>query len=535
MNTETIDERNLKALWKFFFKHGHAHVPASDPKYEELYEWARYLRASKRHLSDKLIHELDQMAFNWRLHHHQLMAWEELYEELKAFKKKYGHCKVPSPSKEHKTLGDWVSKQRRDHKADRMLKDRFIRLNALGFLWHYDIVALQEKQWEDNYQKLKRFYETHGHTDRLVVKKTDYHLGLWIETQLNAQHRMVPSRKAKLDAINFQWKKILPTQRSWEHFFPQFKVFVEAHGHARVTRKSKLRNWVQRIRSGKVTISEKQRAELDALGFLWAGEIFDSAWKKRCEQLKAFVKKYGHSEPSRRKYRSLADWVFDIRKSRKSLSAERRAELEALGFQWQGSKLIQEQEKWECCLQKFKRIKAIHPYYLVEIYHHHPELDYWVRRQKHNKQKLSVEKLKKLSAVGFPWNETYEIHLWLSRYDRLKAFKVIHGHCFVTRQYEQDTRFVTWVNSQRTQYRRMAHWKKEKLEALSFEPVNAFTEYRWQQRYEELCSIKKEHGDAYPIHSQSPLGSWIYQQRKNWHKLPEKKKKLLKQVGVEVK
>ena len=134
----------------------------ADPRYDNLYEWTRYLRASKRHLSDKLIHELDQMAFNWRLHHHQLMAWEEHYEELKAFKKKYGHCKVPSPSKEHKTLGDWVSKQRRDHKAGRMLKDRFIRLNDLGFLWHYDIAALQEKQWENNYQKLKSFMKHMG-------------------------------------------------------------------------------------------------------------------------------------------------------------------------------------------------------------------------------------------------------------------------------------------------------------------------------------------------------------------------------------
>ena len=98
-----------------------------------------------------------------------------------------------------------------------------------------------------------------------MVKKADYHLGLWIETQLNAQHRMVPARKAKLDALNVQWKRILPAQRSWEYFFPKLKAFVEAHGHARVTHKSKLRNWVQRIRAGKVTITEKQRAELDAL------------------------------------------------------------------------------------------------------------------------------------------------------------------------------------------------------------------------------------------------------------------------------
>lgn len=45
------------------------------------------------------------------------MDWDQYYEELKAFKARFGHCNVPRGYKENKKLGRWVDKQRSSYKG----------------------------------------------------------------------------------------------------------------------------------------------------------------------------------------------------------------------------------------------------------------------------------------------------------------------------------------------------------------------------------------------------------------------------------
>jgi hypothetical protein len=39
--------------------------------------------------------------------------WENCFEDLKAFKEKYGHCLVPKSFKENQSLAYWVQRNRR--------------------------------------------------------------------------------------------------------------------------------------------------------------------------------------------------------------------------------------------------------------------------------------------------------------------------------------------------------------------------------------------------------------------------------------
>ena len=41
-----------------------------------------------------------------------LLLWEQRFEELKAFKKQHGHCKVPTTYQPNPALGHWVSRIR---------------------------------------------------------------------------------------------------------------------------------------------------------------------------------------------------------------------------------------------------------------------------------------------------------------------------------------------------------------------------------------------------------------------------------------
>lgn len=45
------------------------------------------------------------------------MDWDQYFEELKAFKARFGHCNVPRGYKENKKLGRWVDKQRSSYKG----------------------------------------------------------------------------------------------------------------------------------------------------------------------------------------------------------------------------------------------------------------------------------------------------------------------------------------------------------------------------------------------------------------------------------
>src|SRR5450759_2608400 len=50
----------------------------------------------------------------------QEAAWELRFEQLKAYRRKHGHCQVPSRSKKHPSLGHWVNYQRVLHRSGRL-------------------------------------------------------------------------------------------------------------------------------------------------------------------------------------------------------------------------------------------------------------------------------------------------------------------------------------------------------------------------------------------------------------------------------
>lgn len=64
----------------------------------------------------------------------RLVSWEVQYENLCAFKEKYGHCNVPSRYPDNPSLGLWVGKQRKAWKKGQLSKDRIQKLEEIGFV-----------------------------------------------------------------------------------------------------------------------------------------------------------------------------------------------------------------------------------------------------------------------------------------------------------------------------------------------------------------------------------------------------------------
>lgn len=138
--------QRLSDLRDYHKRFGNCLVPHNYQENRQLARWVkrqRYQyklmmkgRATTMTQERKLI--LEDLGFVWDS---QCESWEERLSELKAFRKSYGHCNVPSGFKSNEQLARWVKCQRRQYKLfqesknSNMTEDRLKRLEAIGFEW----------------------------------------------------------------------------------------------------------------------------------------------------------------------------------------------------------------------------------------------------------------------------------------------------------------------------------------------------------------------------------------------------------------
>jgi hypothetical protein len=136
-------------LLEYKRKNGHCKVPNKYKDDKSLGIWVYTQR--KNHNDNKMRQDrkrvLDEIGFAWKPdagHNFKLDAkhWHQQYEKLLEYKRKNGHCKVPqTKNKDDKTLGWWVSTQRKRHANNKMLPDRKELLDANDFVWKIDYLA----------------------------------------------------------------------------------------------------------------------------------------------------------------------------------------------------------------------------------------------------------------------------------------------------------------------------------------------------------------------------------------------------------
>ena len=123
-----------RALESYRKQHGHANVPANFKQNPQLGRWVAMQRYRRKvgELSQKQVERLERAGFIWAPTD---VAWNRMVEKLLLFKKKHGHCNVPSlwPADPH--LSNWVANQRHRKKMGTLSPDRAKRLDSLGFSW----------------------------------------------------------------------------------------------------------------------------------------------------------------------------------------------------------------------------------------------------------------------------------------------------------------------------------------------------------------------------------------------------------------
>ena len=103
--------------------------------------------------------------------HKKLQArWEGMFEKLKDYKQKHGNCLVPNRYEKDRSLGSWVSTQRRYfnrsskyRKGSRNFhrnESRIAMLRDIGFDW----VATDPRRtpWETRFRELCEYKKSYG-------------------------------------------------------------------------------------------------------------------------------------------------------------------------------------------------------------------------------------------------------------------------------------------------------------------------------------------------------------------------------------
>ena len=135
-------------------------------------------------------------------------TWNDRYSELKQYKAKNGHTKVPQ--NESGGLGVWVCQQRSSYKkfkagkSSSLTNGRVKALNKLSFDW-----SLRKRfTWDERYSQLKKFSEENGGSCNVPFDGQMKGLFGWCENQRRAKNTgkgLSVDKVEKLNAIDFPW------------------------------------------------------------------------------------------------------------------------------------------------------------------------------------------------------------------------------------------------------------------------------------------------------------------------------------------
>ncbi len=180
-------------LLRFKEEHGHCGVPNEWKQNRSLGIWVSSHRSRKRKLYPWRRKRLDAIGFIWNMRD---LVIERRFVELKAFKAKYGHCRVPYEWPENPNLSRWVRRQRERRK--KLSAETRRRLDALGFIWNHF-----EQLWEEGFTELVKFRKKYGHCRVPHEWSQNPRLSHWVARQRRIKKKLSKEQRKRLKQLKF--------------------------------------------------------------------------------------------------------------------------------------------------------------------------------------------------------------------------------------------------------------------------------------------------------------------------------------------
>jgi hypothetical protein len=230
-------------------------------------------------------------------------------------------------------------------------------------------------------------------------------------------------------------------------------------------------------------MSEEHRGALDAIRFCWNAR--DEQWECMHFKLAAHCATHG-TMPLQSTEIGMWATAQRYRKRIGAMRADRVPKLEAIhSWSWEPRESAWREKYAELCARR-------------SMPHHGTPLDGWVRMQRQHRSTLSTDLIAQLDALEF-WSWDPLEDAWNKGLAQLRA----RGSLPSTRSY-----LGHWVDTQRGNRATMSVGRIAQLHALEFWSWDP-REDAWQLCFEQL----RERGNM-PL-ARSPLGHWVYTQRKN--------------------
>jgi len=139
-------KKRMEEFRAFKEHYGHCRVPVHWTKNKTLGGWVSDQRALRGRgaLSRERIQFLDSLGFDWNVGDWD-RKWRQSLKNLRAFKKRFGHCHITPQWPEYKTLAIWAKTQRRRRKQLHLSRERIRLLDKLGFDWTPPKIAVQKR------------------------------------------------------------------------------------------------------------------------------------------------------------------------------------------------------------------------------------------------------------------------------------------------------------------------------------------------------------------------------------------------------
>ena len=308
-------------------------------------------------LDEKKIQRLDELGMEW-----DVKVKDNFEEALKAYKKfrdETGNGLVPFHYvDEHGlALGVWVARVNRLYFADKLPKDRKLRLIQVGF--EFNRIT---KQWRDHYEEARAFYEKNGNL-LIPVRYISEHggtLNQWIinqRVQFNkpGHGRLFEEQVKLLEQI--QINEPDKYDRSFLRGIEELKRYIETYHDNLVPTEYQtddgynLGRWLLRQRNNreKGELTEMQIRSLDDAGMDWEKVGKRKAlrhFEEMFEEARKYAKEHGSMKDMPFEYvtedgKYLGSWVQHLRKIRSGqtsksiiLTEELIQSLDALGINW---------------------------------------------------------------------------------------------------------------------------------------------------------------------------------------------------------
>jgi len=235
---------------------------------------------------------IQQTSGNKRKRQATNQSFDDRFNDLMAFKAKYGHCDVPYRG-EDSSLGQWCSQLRASYKKIqnkqkpkiKLSDEQIQRLNDAGFKWSQKV----RSGFDEHFSDLMVFKAKYAHCD--VSRGEDASLGRWC-SQLRASYKKIQNKqKPKIKLSDEQIQRLNDAGFKWSHkvrsgfdeHFSDLMVFKAKYSHCNVSRtgeNTSLGKWCSQLRGSykkmqnnqkpKRKLSDEQIQRLKDAGFKWS-------------------------------------------------------------------------------------------------------------------------------------------------------------------------------------------------------------------------------------------------------------------------